>query len=170
MFGRELPFDGDVAIIAIVFPRSHFRCHLLFGIDATIQTLTTQHAEFRFSHVHSAAVFRGVVYFQTSQQLTRCFRIKRVIETSAVMSVQVVHDQHDLFRVRVDMLQEMTDELCPIKLCATVRYLRGAFPGQWLDSHEDIGRSQTPVPGAFYAQKKIQPQIGTAAGSFESGR
>ena len=63
----KTPMDFDLLFVAPFFPRADLAASPLGVIQATIEALTLQHADFDFRHVEPTGVLGGVMELQAVQ-------------------------------------------------------------------------------------------------------
>lgn len=134
----ELPVDRIGGLVASRFPGGHFAAKKRSGLDAAIQTLTTQHAQLALGDVQPTAVFRSVVNFQAVGQPVGFCGIERFVERSGIVSIQVVHDQNDLHCIRVKRVNEIAQGVRPVNFRATFCHANRSPARQRLAEHEQV--------------------------------
>ena len=62
-------------------------------------------------------MFWCIVHFQLSGYPSSLLRLECFVQRTNTVSIQVVHDQHDLLSIRLDMIHQVTDFLSPVNSC-----------------------------------------------------
>jgi hypothetical protein len=110
------------------------------ALDAAIQALTRQDTQLRLRHVQPTAVLGRVMNLQTLRQGEGRDRIKRFVQTTDGVGVEIVHHQDDYRNFGIHRHQQVLNEACPIDPRALLRHLHSPLARQRLHRHEDIGR------------------------------
>ena len=76
--------------------------------------------------------------FETVKKPSSLGRFERFIERSACMSIQIVHNQYNLFCFRIMIVKQVFDLMRPVYFGSTVRYCDLSAAGQWFKKHEDV--------------------------------
>jgi hypothetical protein len=79
--------------------------------------------------------------FQPLDQPTRLGGFKRFVQGSRLVGVQVVHNQHDLFRLGIVFVHQLPDYLSEVDLGASISHLNVALASQRLEEHKQVGRA-----------------------------
>lgn len=94
--GRELPLNFDSVAVTFCFPSAHFCGDRLLVRNAAVETLSPQYAEFDFSHIEPATVFRCVMKPKAMVEAMSFRCRKGFIEGSSIMRVEIVEYDNDL--------------------------------------------------------------------------
>ena len=95
VLGGEPPVYDGVSTVALAFQRRDLSFQCCFIADPTAQTLPAEDAELDLSHVQPASMIRGVVKLQAFGYTTRFGRLKRFVERSELVGVEIVQHQPD---------------------------------------------------------------------------
>ena len=106
--------DTAFSLIAIFLPRSDFAPNFFRLIDAAVQALPMEDAQFGLRHVQPAPVLRGRVNFQPIQQPSRLGGWERLVQAGTVVRIQVVHHQADLLDRGIVDVHQLLDAFGPI--------------------------------------------------------
>src|SRR5574341_2037066 len=99
IIGRKLPVNGGMSVIASVFDGSDLTLECRFVRDMSAE-FAHEDTELNFSHVKPASVLGGVMENQASQDTIGLGGGKGLVQRSGLMSIQIVHDHIDPFRIR----------------------------------------------------------------------
>ena len=78
--GRELPVDNGPGCIAAIRPRVGLAAQGVDVVDAPIETLLGEDAQFDLGAIEPTAVFGGVVNLQAVQESTRFLRWECLVQ------------------------------------------------------------------------------------------
>lgn len=129
----------------MILPGTEFTNQRWIVWDATIEALLGQNTQFRFCHVEPTAMLGSVVDFQPVDQ-SSCFgRFKRLVQRCWLVSVQVVHHQHNFLSFRIMHINQLANHMGKIDLRPPPSYLDMSPAVQRLEQHEQVGRSITLI-------------------------
>ena len=100
------PVNGDLRLIALVFPGGDFPYERVNIGKPPGQALSCQPTQLTCCHVEPGAVLRGIVPFQLAGHAPRFLRGKALIQAGRRVGLQVVHDQHQLLRFWVGLVHQ----------------------------------------------------------------
>ena len=128
----ERPYDASLVIVSALLPGVDLgnQCGTIW--QAAVKTLAIKNADFDFSHIQPAGVFRGVVKDDAPQQRFCLLDPEHVLEARAEMGIEVVHDQMDAVCRGIDLFEQILDEGHEVGLGAAVGNLAArAFRDGW---------------------------------------
>ncbi len=94
-----MPICLGVVLVAVILPCADLVGEGSLIVDAAIQTLRREHAEFGFGHIEPTAVLGSVMPFEALDEPPRFDGGKSFIKRGGLVGVEIVLDQHDLCRV-----------------------------------------------------------------------
>ena len=97
-----------------------------------------QDAQLNFSHVQPTAMFGGVMDLQTFGNPAGFSRFKGFIERRKLMSVQVIHDQNNLFRFCKMNVDQVTHTMGKVNHGALPGYFDMSPRLQWCKENKEI--------------------------------
>lgn len=141
----ERPRDRSLLGIAALLPGIDLGHECGSIRQASIQTLAIQDADFDFSHVEPARVFRGVVKDNATQQCSSFLDTEHVLKALAEMGIEVVHDQMDAACRDINLFEQMPDEGHEIGLGTAVGHHDGSLSALGFHRHEQIASAATDI-------------------------
>ena len=146
----ELSVHVGAGFIAALLPGRDFTRKFVAVWDAAVEALATQDSQFDLGPAfieqpQPTALFGGVMDFQFVDQAASFFGGEGRVQRSGFVSVEVVLDEHDLFRVGVHHLDQMRNGVGVVDHSALVCHERcsATFPGGV--QQEDVGGSVANV-------------------------
>ena len=82
---------------------------------------------------------------------------KGFIESSEFVSVEIIHDNDQLFSIWKMNIDQLTHTMCPVNHGATLSDLDMSPPGQGCKKDEHIGRARAPI---FEVITRQLPRLG----------
>ncbi len=101
LIGGKTPIDLRGLSIASLLPGRNLLFKPRLGAYSSVQALTRKHTEFNLGHIEPTAVFWSEMNFQFFAQPTRQSRSERFVQRSGRVRIQIIHDQHNLFGMRI---------------------------------------------------------------------
>jgi hypothetical protein len=138
ILSSKAPVDGDLLLVAPRGPGGDLPRSDLQGGYPLRQALPIQRRELDLSHVEPTGMLGGVMDLKALREPTRLSDRKDLVEGSERMRIEVIHDQDDLFGIRIVQIRQLADEQSPL--------LRGPLSG-----HHGIALA----PQRFAGQKHI---------------
>lgn len=131
------PVNLGLVRISVRLPYANLAAHLVNGINPANQALARHDADLRFGHVQPAAVLGRVHEFETIPKRFGLVRLKRLVQRTRTMGVQIVHHQGDGFGRRLSLCN-IADKVCEIALDAPLGHLGHARSDQRLGRNEHV--------------------------------
>ena len=100
---REGPRDAAALGIAALLPRRDFSGEQRMGWQAPVKALPIKDSNLDLCQIEPAGVYWGVVKRHAREQVPCCVDTQRFLEAHAKMGIEVVEDQMNAARVRVDL-------------------------------------------------------------------
>ena len=82
---------------------------------ARADALSAEGGEFNLSYVEPTAMLRCIVNFQPAGQDKRLLRLKSLLKGCNRVSIEIIHDQHNLFGVRILFCQQPVNLSGPVQ-------------------------------------------------------
>src|SRR5258708_24423044 len=143
----EAPIHPTGARVPPLLPGADFVDERLFVRDPTIQALAAQDTQLDLGHVQPAPVLGRVMNLQLVGQALRLRRSEGLIERGRAVRIQLIHDQHDGFRLGIAYVDQILDGVRPIDPGALVGHLDPPLTAQGLVEDEQIGHAVAAVFG-----------------------
>lgn len=100
---REGPRDGTALGIAALLPPRDFSGEQRLGWQAPVRVLPIKDSNLDLRQIEPAGVYWRVVERRAPEQVPCCGDIQHLLEAHAKMGVEIVEDQMNAARVRVDL-------------------------------------------------------------------
>lgn len=102
--GCETPVDPGLHLVSYPFPRCNSISQFPGRVEVVFHALAGKNTQFNFRHIEPTAMFGSVVNLQFLSQTPGFLRFESLIETGLVVRVEVVHHQHDLYGLRIQLV------------------------------------------------------------------
>lgn len=135
---REGPRDTAALGVASLLPFSHFDGEQSKGRQAPVKALAVKDSNLDLGHIEPAGVLRGVAKDDTAKQLARCVDPQHFLEADAKVGIEVVENQMDSPRLRVDVFEQVLDEGNEVDFGPALGHSAGASSTLGLHGHEQI--------------------------------
>ncbi|HEX9276438.1 MAG TPA: hypothetical protein VGA51_08590, partial [Casimicrobiaceae bacterium] len=145
ILSRESPRDAATFGVTALLPSGDFGGELRAVWQTPVKALTIKDSDLDFSHVEPAGMFRGVVEDDTSEQVLRRLGAEHGLETDAKVGAQVVENQVDAPRGRVDVFEQVLDEGNEVDFGPVIGHLDRASSALGFDRHEQIAGASAGV-------------------------
>lgn len=116
----ERPFNTAMVGISALLPGVDLGNDAVAVRQTSIQALPIQHANFDFSHIQPTGVFRRVVKDDATQKRFRRLCAEYLVEGFAEVGIEVVHNQMDAARCRIDLFEQIANEGYKVELGAVI--------------------------------------------------
>lgn len=124
----------------MLLPRLDFLLHFRHIVDSSIKALVDEYIEFDFGHIEPTAVSGCVDKLETIQQRFGCLRWKCFIDRSGSVSIQIVHNEYDLFRIGI-LPGNGRQKICPVCFSPTLGDRSDSLTGQRFDRYENAAHA-----------------------------
>lgn len=105
--GCEHPIDSGARFVALFFPGGDFGDEAAFFVNAPVEALAAQDADFDFDHVQPTGVLGREVEFQAAQDAVGFWRRKGFVKCAGGMGREIVENDPDDIGVRVMEIDEI---------------------------------------------------------------
>ena len=138
ILSREGPRDAAARGIATLLPSRNFSGEQRLGRQTPIEALAVEDANFDLRHIEPAGVVRGVVKDHAPEQPPRYRDAEHFLEADARVGIEVVEDQMDAPRVRLDVFEQVLDEGHEVGFGPVLGHLDGASAALGFYSHDTL--------------------------------
>src|SRR3990172_4159224 len=142
---RETVLDPHAILVALCRPDCDLVSEGLPAVDAAVQALSCQDAEFRLRRVQPATMLGRVMELQLADQAPSLLGRKGFVERGRLMRVQVVKHHANALRPGEVQVHQSLHLGREVQLGALPGHSYLAPAGQGLHRHEDVGRTGTLV-------------------------
>jgi hypothetical protein len=146
ILSREGPSYATALGISALLPSSDFGGERRAGWQASIKTLAIEDTDLDFRHVEPAGVVRGVVEDDASEQMSGRVDAEHVLESHPKMSIEVVENQMDTPRPRVDVFKQ-----CLMKATKSILARRSVTSTVRLPPFGSTATNRLQVPARAYS-------------------
>src|SRR5208282_1836726 len=141
----ELPLDATLFRVTAQLPGIHFGDDRGLIRQTPIKALAGKDADFDFSHVEPASMFRRGVKDNTSQQRLCFLDTKYFLEALAKVSVEIVHHQMDTPRRGINLLEQVLYKSHEVCLGTMVGDHNRPPPSFGFDRHKQVASASASV-------------------------
>jgi hypothetical protein len=127
-----------VLLVPFGVPRADLFAECDLRRDTPPKALTTQMAEFNFSHVEPTAVFGSRMALSFLRDSFRLRRINSFIKRCFGVGIEIVHHQTNFFHMRILLINKFLDKMRPIHLGPLRCDFRLSLPHAWVKSDDNI--------------------------------
>ena len=113
--------------------------------DTLVESLASENGELDFGDVEPASVLGRVMDLEALGEQARFGGCERLVERSRRVSIEVVQDEHDLFRVWVLDVGQAPEKVSEIDSSAMLGALGDDATFEGLDGEEDVRRPRAPI-------------------------
>jgi hypothetical protein len=131
-------------------------------VPKSVKVLAIKDTDLDFRHVEPAGVVRGVTEDDASEQVPRRADAEHVLEADAKVGIEVVENQVGAPRFRVDVFEQVLDEVHEVDLGAAVGHLDRPSSALGLDRHEQIAGAGASVLVVVFGRRSGLHQQGSA--------
>ena len=107
---REGPREAAAFGVTALLPSGHFDGEQGAVWQASVKALAIKDTDLDFRHIEPTGVFRGVVEDDTAEQVSRRADAEHGLETDAKVGAEIVENEVDAPRFRVDVFEQVLDE------------------------------------------------------------
>jgi len=112
---RKVPIYTSLRDVTEGVPSGKLAIERLCVRDASVtETLDGKSGEFHFGDVEPTAVDGSVMDLQSLREAKSCFWWERLVKRRGGVRVEIIHDEHNFRRVRVLIVKQPLNLVCPI--------------------------------------------------------
>lgn len=141
--GGEAPSDGCVLVLGEPVVRDASQ-RWNVG-NALIECLPGKDGEKNLGHIEPASMLRGEVELEALCETPSFHRLEGFVKGSERVRTEIVHDEDDVERRRVDVVREMPKEVGKVDGRATLRHLKDDATFERFDGEKDVCRTAAPI-------------------------